>query len=88
MFPFKYELTREGLEVKLGSWTVRRIFYSDMTGVEPGYVFWNEHWSNFWPWEFITVRRKSGLIKNFVINPPDRDKFLNELRLRIGESHK
>lgn len=84
MFPFTYELGVEGLEVKLGPWVVRRIYYSDMTGAERGYPFWNEHWSNFWPWEFITIRRKSGLIKNFVINPPERDNFLNELRLRIG----
>ena len=84
MFPFKYELAGEGLEVKLGSWVVRRIFYRDMTGAEAGMAFWNEHWSNFWPWEFITIRRKTGLIKNFVINPPERDKFLNELRLRIA----
>lgn len=84
MFPFTYELAGDGLEVKLGSWVVRRIYYSDMLGAELGCAFWNEHWSNFWPWEFITIRRKSGLVKNFVINPPERDKFLNELRLRTG----
>lgn len=84
MFPFTYELSGEGLEVRFGPWVVRRIYYSDMTGAEAGYAFWNEHWSNFWPWEHITIRRKTGLIKNFVINPPDRDKFLNELRLKIG----
>ena len=84
MFPFTYELSGEGLEVKLGRWVVRRIYYSDMTGAKQGYAFWNEHWSNFWPWEHITVRRKTGLIKNFVINPPERDRFLNELKLRIG----
>ena len=84
MFPFTYELSGEGLEVIFGPWVVRRIYYSDMTGAKPGYAFWNEHWSNFWPWEHITIRRKTGLIKNFVINPPERDKFLNELKLRIG----
>ena len=84
MFPFTYELSGEGLEVRFGPWVVRRIYYSDMTGAEPGYAFWNEHWSNFWPWEHLTIRRKTGLIKNFVINPPERDNFLNELRLRIG----
>ena len=84
MFPFTYELSGEGLEVRFGPWVVRRIYYSDMTGAEAGYAFWNEHWSNFWPWEHITVRRKTGLIKNFVINPPERDRFLNELKLRIG----
>ena len=46
MFPFKYELSGEGLEVKLGSWVVRRIFYRDMAGAEPGLasrkVFWDE----------------------------------------------
>lgn len=84
MGPFTYELAGEGLEVRLGSWVVRRILYSDMAGAEPGMAFWNEHWSNFWPWEFVTIRRKTGFVKNFVINPPDRDRFLNELRLRIA----
>ena len=84
MFPFTFLLSGEALEVKLGSWVVRRIYYRDMAGVEPGSVFWNEHWCNFRPCEFITVKRKSGLVRNFVINPPDRDRFINELRLRIG----
>lgn len=70
MFPFKFELSGEGLEVKLGSWVLRRIYYHDIAGVEPGSTFWNEHWCNFGPFEFVTVRRKSGLIKNFIINPP------------------
>ena len=84
MFPFNFKLAETGLEVKLGALTVRRISYSDMEGVEPGSALWNEHWNNFRPWQFITIRRRSGLIRNFVINPPERDRFIAELRLKIG----
>ena len=83
MFPFHFELAETGLEVKFGQWTVRRILYSDMEGVAPGSAAWNEHWNNFWPWRFVTIRRRSGLIRNFVINPPDRDRFIAELQSRL-----
>lgn len=84
MFPFDYKLAETGLEVKFGALTVRKIGYSDMESVEPGFTFWNEHWTNFRPCQCLTIRRRSGWIRNFVINPPDRDGFIRELRLKIG----
>jgi len=83
-FPFRYHLGETGVEVKLGSYTARRIRYDDIVEVRNGHPFWNEHWTNFWPWRFLTLRRKSGLIRNFVINPADRDAFAAELRRRLG----
>ncbi|MFA6434858.1 MAG: hypothetical protein WCW52_09200 [Elusimicrobiales bacterium] len=83
MFPFTFELGAAALEVKLRSWTVRRVLYSDMESVEPRCAFWNEHWCNFLPWRFVTIRRRSGFARNFVINPPDRDTFIAALRLKI-----
>ena len=83
MFPFNYILAETGLEVKFGARTVRRISYGDMESVEPRFSFWNEHWTNFRPAQFITIHRRSGWIRNFVINPPGRDRFLAELQLKL-----
>jgi hypothetical protein len=82
-FPFRYYLGDSALEVKLGATTVRRIAYSDIEGAKAGCALWNEHWTNFVPLRFITLKRRSGWIRNFVINPPDREVFLRELEARL-----
>ena len=86
--PFNYEFGQTGLEVKLGPFTVRRVEYSDMEEVRYGHPFWNEHWTNVWPWRFLTIRRRTGGLwpRNFVINPSDRDAFAEELRRRIAQT--
>lgn len=81
-FPFSYHLGLDSLEVRLGSWVVRRIYYVDIAGIAHGYRLWNEHWCNLWPLHFLAIRRKSGLIRNFLINPADRDDFARRLRVR------
>lgn len=81
-FPFAYHLAVDSLEVRLGPWTVRRIYYVDIADVRRGYCRWNEHWCNLWPLRYLTIRRKSGLIQNFLINPPDGDDFARRLRSR------
>ncbi len=83
MGPFNYRLTESALEVRLGKWAVRQIELSDIENVREGMTLWNEHWTNFLPFRFVTVVRKSGLIKSFVINPPDREKFIRELKAMI-----
>ena len=80
----KFELGNEGVEVKLGPWTLRRIRYDDIEDVREGYVWGlSEHWTNLWRWGFVTIRRKTGLIKNFLINPRDRETFISQLRGKI-----
>jgi len=81
--PLRYLLAEDGLEVRLGPWCVRRIAYLDMEGVAPGYVLWNEHWTNPWPWRFLTIRRRSGWFRNFLINPSESEEFQRELAVRI-----
>ena len=80
MGPFKYKITDTELQVMIGSSIVRKVALNDIERVDQKYIFWNEHWTNFWPMKFLTVRRKTGLIKNFVINPPDPLSFLAQLR--------
>ena len=48
--------------------------------------FINEHWTNFWPPRYLTVRRRTGFLRNFVINPDDRAAFLADLKARIGKA--
>ena len=81
--PFDYEFGDAELKVMLGPLTVRRIAYSDMAEIRESCAFWNEHWTNIWPWRFLTIRRKSGIFRNFVINPSDREGFASDLRARL-----
>jgi hypothetical protein len=47
-------------------------------------VWWNEHYNRLALDPNITIVRKTGAIKNFVINPPQTDEFMRELRERAG----
>ncbi len=83
-WPLQFHLGDSGVEVRLGSWTLRRVLYSDIETVKPAMALWNEHWTNPWPWRFVTIRRRTGWIRNFVINPGDRDGFQRDLSARLG----
>jgi hypothetical protein len=83
-FPFDYKLGPDAVEVLLfGRKCVRRVEYSDVAGVERGYAWLNEHYTQIWPLfsNFVTIRRKTGLLKNFVINPDEPDAFVAKLRM-------
>lgn len=82
---FRYLLSDKALEVKLGPWLIRSVPFSGIEDVELGYTFWNEHWTNLWPPRFVTVRRRTGLFRNFVINPEDPESFAAKLRESIGK---
>ncbi len=79
----RYELHDDGLCVVIGGKCVRRVLYSDIESVERGAPIWNEHWNRLALDPNITIRRRSGLIKNFVINPPNTDEFISQLREHI-----
>ena len=82
----EFYLGTKGLEIKLFGFVLRRIRYADMQEVSGGFGFGlTEHWTNLWPWKFVTIRRKTGLFKNFVINPREREIFIADLRRRILE---
>ncbi|HEX8237471.1 MAG TPA: PH domain-containing protein [Abditibacteriaceae bacterium] len=81
----RYELHEDALCVVIGGQCVRRILYSDIESVERSSPLWNEHWNRLALDPNITIRRRSGLIKNFVINPPNTDEFITQLRERIGK---
>jgi len=83
-----YQLGAEGLEVLVGRWPVRRIRYDDIESVRRGYRFWNEHWTSRIDISrtAVTIRRRSGIMKNFVITPDDPDAFVSELQGRLHTS--
>ena len=72
MGPFEFHLGDDALEVKMLGRTLRKVKYDNVDTAYNGYAFWNEYWTNVSPMKFITIRRKTGLIKNFVINPANR----------------
>jgi len=82
----RYELGENYLRVALGGVTLRKIPFSDIEFVDTKAPLWNEHWCN----AFITrgrivrIRRKSGLVRNFIITPKDRETFIQELQARIA----
>jgi len=86
---FNYRLTETEVQVRIGSWVVRRIALADIEAAEVRswsdvLRTWNEHWSNFSPSRFVVLRRKSGLVRTFVFNPPDPEGFLADLATRIS----
>ncbi len=86
-FPFTYAVTPSEVQVRLGGWVVRRVALSDIERAEarpfgPDLIM-NEHYTNVAAKArgvFVILRRKSGLVRNFIINPSDPEAFLADLR--------
>ncbi len=88
---FNYGVTDSEVQVRIGPWVVRRIRVADIdaAAVRPWSQVlwtWNEHWSNVSPRRFVVLRRKSGLVRTFVFNPPDPEGFLADLQRRTMRS--
>jgi len=78
-----YELSEDALDVVMLGVRVRRIPYANIQSVRRGGALWNEHWTRLAFDPCITLHLKSGLVRNFVINPPRTDEFLRELQARL-----
>lgn len=79
-------ITERAVEVLVFGWCVRRIRLDDIEEVHRGGSFWNEHWTNFKLWNSVTLRRKSGWFRNFVITPDDPSGFIVELAQKLENS--
>jgi len=85
--PFNYVVTPAEVQVRLGGWVVRRVALTDIERAEvrpfgPDLLM-NEHYTNIASKArgvFVVLRRKSGWVRTFIINPSDPDAFLAELR--------
>lgn len=79
----RYELREDAFCVVMGGVAVRRIAYDNIESVRRGYALWNEHWNRIAFDPYITLRLKHGLVRNFVINPPQTDDFIAQLQSRL-----
>lgn len=77
-----YRIDPRHVRVILGPVTLRKIALSDILFADTSAPFWNEHWcSTLFPKKrVVRLRRKTGLVRNFIITPADRDRFLATLR--------
>ena len=68
--------------------TLRKIALTDIVDISTATPFWNEHWCNtFWPFgRTVCLRRRTGLFRNFIITPKNRDEFIRDLRQRLGQT--
>jgi hypothetical protein len=76
----RYRITGKALEVCILGMVARRILLSDIEEVHRRGAFLRESWSGPKFWNAVTIRRRSGLVKNFVISPDDPDQFIARLR--------
>jgi len=90
-WPFNFRLTEAEVQVRLGGWVVRRVRLDDIAAVRTAIGLrafltrdLNEHWCNLWPMRYVILRRRSGWVRSFIINPPDTEPFAAELRRRAS----
>ena len=81
----RYRITDRAVEVLILGWCVRRIRLDDIEHVYRGGAFWNEHWTNFKLWNCVTLRRKSGWFRNFVITPDNPTEFIAGLAQKLED---
>jgi hypothetical protein len=74
-----YRITDTDLEVRILGRAVRRVRLSDIEEVHRRGAFVHENWSSLKFWNSVTIRRRSGLFRNFVISPDDPDGFMGRL---------
>ena len=87
----RYTIDERHVRVMGGRVTLRKIALADIEFVDTKAPFWNEHWCNCFLGclgRVVRIRRKSGLIRNFIITPADRDAFIRELRERLRGEEK
>jgi len=75
-----YELRDDALCVLFGKFCARRVPFANIESVRRGHALWNEHWNRVSRDPNITLHLKNGLVRNFVINPPDTENFIAQLQ--------
>lgn len=79
-----YRITGTAVEVLILGRPVRRILLTDIEEVHRRGALLHENWSGPKFWNAVTIRRRSGLICNFVISPDDPDRFAERIREAAG----
>ena len=74
-----YRITDSSLDVRILGWAIRRVRLSDIEEVHRRGALIHENWSSLKFWNSVTIRRRTGLLRNFVISPDDPDRFVERL---------
>jgi hypothetical protein len=81
-----YRITDTTLEVRILGRVVRRLRLADIEDVHRRGALVHENWSSLKFWNSVTIRRRSGLFRNFVISPDDPDAFVVRLQDAVRRS--
>ena len=82
-----YRITAEALEILLMGMVARRIRLSDIEEVHRRGAFLHENWSGLRFWNAVTIRRRTGILKNLVISPEEPDQFVEKLSRSVRGSN-
>jgi len=74
-----YRITATALEIRMLGWTLRRVRLSDIEEIHRRGALVHENWSSLKLWNSVTIRRRSGWIRNVVITPDEPDDFAARL---------
>lgn len=82
----RYRLSRHEVEVLLFGIRIRRVMLNDIRDVLDGGTLLAEHWPNtlFSGDRALTLERRSGLFRRFVITPRDREHFRKQIEFALG----
>ena len=81
-----YRITERALEVLILGRVIRRIPLADIEEVHRRGALIHENWSSLKFWNSVTVRRRSGWLRNFVISPDDPDRFVVRLQEALSRT--
>ena len=75
-----YRIAPTALEVLILGRVIRRLPLADIEEVHRRGALIHENWSSLKFWNSVTIRRRSGLLRHFVISPDDPDDFVVRLQ--------
>ena len=81
-----YRITDTALEVSILGRVLRRVRLDDIEEVHRRGALVHENWSSLKFWNSVTIRRRSGVFRNFVISPDDPDDFAARLQEAVRRS--
>jgi len=75
-----YRITETALEVLILGRVIRRLPLADIEEVHRRGALIHENWSSLKFWNSVTIRRRTGLFRHFVISPDEPDVFVVRLQ--------
>jgi hypothetical protein len=80
-----YRIAPTALEVLILGRVIRRLPLADIEEVHRRGALIHENWSSLKFWNSVTIRRRSGLLRHFVISPDDPDDFVARLQEAVRQ---